>query len=197
MYIYGMNKWILIPLLVLLFSCNNEQKEEGRDSGFFPVLSYLNSQVAQVDTSLYRIVKITTVDEQSDTTYIKREDFRKEAADFLSIPDITQKKLKKDYKETELYDESLQSVILSYMPTEDDAEIRRQEVVIQPHQAETDQVTSIYIDRVMEQGKATVRKNMLWQVDRRFQVVTITQNSDGTEKIEKRQVIWNDHPSAE
>lgn len=197
MYIYGMNKWILISSVVLLFSCKNEQKEEGRDRGFFPVLTYLNSQVAHVDTSVYRIVKITTVGNQSDTTYIRREDFRKEAADFLSIPDITQKKLKKDYKETELYDESLQSVVLSYMPTEDDAEIRRQEVMIRPQQAENDQVTSIFIDRVMEQGTATVRKNMLWQVDRRFQIVTITQNSDGSEKIEKRQVIWNDHPSAE
>lgn len=192
-----MNKWILISPLVLLFSCKSEQKEEGQDSGFFPVLSYLKSQVAHVDTSLYRIVKITTVGDQSDTAYIKREDFRKEAADFLSIPDITQKKLKKEYKETELYDESLQSVILSYMPTEDDAEIRRQEVIIQPQQAENDQVKSIFIDRVMEQGKATVRKSMLWQVDHRFQVVTITQNSDGSEKIEKRRVIWNGHPSAE
>ena len=186
-----MKKWILIAPLVLLFSCKSEEKEEGRDSGFFPVLTYLKSQVAQVDTSVYSIIKITTVGNQSDTTYIKREDFRKEAADFLSIPDITQKKLKKDYKETELYDESLQSVILSYMPTEDDAEIRRQEVIIEPQQAETDQVKSIFIDRVMEQGKATVRKNMLWQVDNRFQVITRTKSGKEPEQIEKIQVIWN------
>ena len=89
-----MKKWILIAPLVLLFSCKSEEKEEGRDSGFFPVLTFLKSQVAQVDTSVYSIIKITTVGNQSDTTYIKREDFRKEAADFLSIPDITQKKVK-------------------------------------------------------------------------------------------------------
>jgi hypothetical protein len=49
----------------------------------------------------------------------------------------------------------------------------------------------------VENGDAVIRKNMLWQIDRRFQVVTITQNNDGTEKIEKLQVIWNDYPSAE
>jgi hypothetical protein len=49
----------------------------------------------------------------------------------------------------------------------------------------------------MEEGKTTVRKNMLWQVDKSFRVVTITQNRDGSEQIEKRQVVWNDHPSAE
>ena len=189
---------LLLPaLIVCLFSCKSEKEEETEETRFFPVLSYLNSQVAHVDTSLYRIIKITTVEKQSDTAYIPREEFRKAAADFLSIPDITKGSLKKDYKETELYDESIESVVLSYMPTEDGAEIRRQEVIIQPAQAETDQVKSIFIDRIIEQDKATVRKNMLWQVDRRFQVVTITQHSDGTEKIEKVQVIWNDHPSAE
>lgn len=181
--------------LPLLFSCKNGKEEEAKD--FFPVLSYLKSQVAHVDTSLFRIVKITTVGDRSDTAYIRREDFKKEAADFLSIPDITQKRLSSDYQETELYDESLGSVILSYMPTEEDAEIRRQEVVIEPNQAEGDKVKSIFIDRLIEEGKTTVRKNMLWQVDQRFRVVTITQNEDGTEKIEKLQVVWNGHPSAE
>lgn len=196
MYIYPMNKWLTVPLALLLFSCKSG-KEEAEGSDFFPVLAYIQSQVSHVDTSLYRIIKITTVGERSDTAYIRREDFRKEAADFLSIPDITKKGLKSDYKETELYDESLGSVILSYMPTEEDAEIRRQEVVIEPNEAEGDKVKSIFIDRLMNKGETTVRKNMLWQVDQRFRIVTITQNEDGTEKVEKLQVVWNDSPSAE
>lgn len=195
MYIYPMNKWFTVPLALALFSCKSGKEEEPKD--FFPVLSYLKSQVAHVDTSLYRIIRITTVGDRNDTAYIPREDFRKEAADFLAIPDITDKKLSRDYQETEIYDESLGSVILSYMPTEEDAEIRRQEVVIEPNQAEGDKVKSIFIDHQVEKGNTTVRKNMLWQVDQRFRVVTITQNQDGTEKVEKLQVVWNDTPSAE
>lgn len=197
MYIYPMNKWLTVPLVVLLFSCKGAKEKEGEGSDFFPVLTYLKSQVAHVDTSLYRIIKITTVGNRTDTAYIRREDFRKEASDFLSIPDITEKGFRSDYKEEELYDESMGSVILSYMPTEDDAEIRRQEVIIEPNQAEGDKVKSIFIDRLMDKGETTVRKNMLWQVDQRFRIVTITQNEDGTEKVEKLQVVWNDHPSAE
>jgi hypothetical protein len=192
-----MNKWLMAPLALLLFSCKNGKEDKDGNSDFFPVLSYLQSQVAHVDTSLYRIVKITTIGDRSDTIYLRREDFRKEAADFLSIPDITKKGLRSDYQETEMYDESLGSVILSYMPTEEDVEIRRQEVVIEPNMTEGDKVKSIFIDRMMEDGNATVRKNMLWQVDQRFRIVTITQNGDGTEKIEKLQVVWNDSPSAE
>jgi hypothetical protein len=197
MYIYPMNKWLTVSLALLFFSCKSGKEKEGGDSEFFPVLSYLKSQVAHVDTSLYRIIKITTVGDRNDTAYIRREDFRKEAADFLSIPDITQKGLKSDYEETEMYDESMGSVILSYLPTEEDAEIRRQEVIIEPNQAEGDQVKSIFIDRVVDEGKTTVRKSLLWQVDQRFRIVTITQNKDGAEKVEKLQVVWNDSPSAE
>ena len=192
-----MNKWILIPLILLLFSCKTKKKEEDVTAQFFPVLSFLKSQVAHVDTSLYRIIKITTVGSTTDTVYIPRENFKKEAKDFLAIPDITSEDLKEDYKETELYDESMQSVILSYLPTDEDAEIRRQEVIIQPSPQEGDKVKTIFIDRQMEEGKNSIRKNMLWQVDKRFQVTTITLARDGKEKVEKLQVIWNSHPSAE
>ena len=79
-----MKKWTFIPLLALIFTaCQSEKTEEGQEKTFFPVLSYLNSQVAHVDTSLYCIVKITTVGDKSDTVYLKREEFRKAAADFL------------------------------------------------------------------------------------------------------------------
>jgi hypothetical protein len=189
-----MNKWLIVPLALLLFSCKSGKEEETGGSDYFPVLSFIQSQVTHVDTSLYRIIKITTVNNHSDTAYIRREDFRREAADFLSIPDITKKDLRRDYKEVELYDESMGSVILSYMPKEEDAEIRRQEVVIEPNQTDGDKVKSIFIDRLMDKDKTTVRKNMLWQVDQRFRIVTITQNEDGTEKVEKLQVIWNDNP---
>lgn len=193
-----MNKWILATLaLTLLFSCKSENNKENNGKDFFPVLSFLKSQVAHVDTSLYRITKITTVGERTDTSYIRREDFRKEAADFLSLPDITRKGLRDDYKQTEWYDESLKSVILSYMPTNEDAEIRRQEVVIEPNPEQGDKVKSIFIDQVKENGKSTVRKNLLWQADRSFRVVTITETPNGTEQIEKREVIWNDYSPAE
>ena len=38
---------------------------------------------------------------------------------------------------------------------------------------------------------------MLWQVDKRFQVVTIRQKDNGPEQIETLEVIWNDFASAE
>ena len=83
-----MKKWLSIFFIAFLAGCNSENEEEDQNAQFFPVVSYLNSQVAHVDTSLYRIIKIVTVDGVSDTSYIPREQFRNEAKDFISIPDI-------------------------------------------------------------------------------------------------------------
>lgn len=195
MYIYPMNKWFLMALVAGLAACKSKAKSE--DVTFFPVRSFLQSQVAHVDTSLYRITKVVTVDSTADTTYINREDFRREAKDFLSIPDIASEDLKDDYTEAELYDESLQSVILSYTPKDPDAEILREEVIIQPGGGSADKVKTIYIDQLTRHGNNTIRKNLLWHVDRRFQVTTMTRRPNGSEIVEKVQVIWDGLPSAE
>ncbi len=82
-----------LSIFVCLYSCGGEKKP---DSKFFPALSFIKSQVAHVDTSLYRIIKIEKTDSVPDTTFIQRQEFRRYANDFLTIPDITIKKNKKE-----------------------------------------------------------------------------------------------------
>ncbi|HVE61936.1 MAG TPA: hypothetical protein VNA26_08955, partial [Chitinophagaceae bacterium] len=179
-----MNKYLLFFVAVGILSCKNKKEDEG-DKSFFPVLSFITSQVADVDTSVYPILKIVTVDSLSDTAYIKREEFRQYANDFLTMPDISEKKWNDGYNETKLYDEDLKRVILNYMPKDVNKEIRRQEVMIEPGQQSDDKVRTIIIDRVLTNEDSIVQKNMLWQVDKHFQVVTVTNKNNQPEKIQK------------
>src|SRR5688572_15520522 len=96
-----------------LLSCKNKEKEPGEKKSFISVLSLIEQQVAHVDTSLYSIVKIEFADSlHIDTTYIPREKFREVAADFLSIPDLSDPKVAAGYKEDPVqYDEMLNRVI--------------------------------------------------------------------------------------
>lgn len=185
-----MNKCLLFLVAISVLSCRSK-KEDEENKSFFPVLSFIKSQVAEVDTSVYPIFKIVTVDGLSDTVYIKREEFRQYANDFLTMPDISTKKWDDDYLETKLYDEDLKRVILNYMPKDVNEEIRRQEVMIEPGQQSEDKVRTIIIDRVVMNKDSTVQKNMLWQVDKHFQVVTVTNKKNQPEKIEKLKVVWN------
>lgn len=176
---------------ILIAGCNHKNKEE-ENNNFFPVLSFLKSQVKDIDTSVYPLMKIVTVDSVSDTSYIKREQFRAYANDFLSIPDISSKDLKDEYTETKLYDETLGRAVFTYLPKKPEAPIRREEVMIEPDNQTGGKVKSIFISRLINNKDSTVEKKMYWQVDKRFQIATIVQKPNEAEKVQVLQIIWND-----
>jgi HD superfamily phosphohydrolase len=177
---------------IILISCNNKSAEkEEENTEFFPVISFLKSQTAHVDTSLYNIIKIVTANNVSDTVYLKREQFRDNAKEFLTLPDLSGKNLKKKYTETEMYDEELKAVILNYSPNKGEGEIRRQEVLITPNEHTGDEVKSIFIDRLLDSKDSTVQKRMTWNVNKDFQIITIISKPDGSERVETLKVIWN------
>ena len=74
-----------------------------------------------------------------------------------------------------MFDETFNRVILTYLPVNPDKEeIQRQEVLIKPDPS-GDKVTNIIIDNVINNQDSSVQKNMLWQIDKSFQVTTIRQ----------------------
>ncbi|MBD0276655.1 MAG: hypothetical protein ICV81_01640 [Flavisolibacter sp.] len=182
----------VISMVVLMYSCKSKNKSKNENDGFFPVISFIQSQVAQIDTSVYPLLKIVKRDTLIDSSYIKREEFRTYAQDFLTLPDIASKKLQDKYTETKMYDESLNSVMLDYTATDPEAEVRREEVIIEPDAQRGDQVKTIYIDRLMNKGDSMVQKRLMWRVNKRFQVVTIVQKQGQPDKVETMEVVWND-----
>jgi hypothetical protein len=192
-----MKKNIFFFLLSSLFivSCKNNKTNEEKDAAFFPVLSFIKSQVAHVDTSLYRIIKIVKKDSTADTSYLKREDFREAAKDFLSIPDISSEELRDDYTETKLFIEDLDQVALNYMPKEPNKEITRQEVMIKAG-SDGDKVQSIFINRIINNRNGSTQKILFWEVDKQFRIITLTQLPDSPETKETIEVKWNDFSSS-
>jgi hypothetical protein len=186
--------YLLLIGALLILSCKNKKTNPQDESSFFPVLSFIKSQVAHVDTSVYRIIKVVKTDSTFDTTYLKREEFREAAKDFLSIPDISSDELKDDYTETKLFIQDLGQVALSYMPKKPGKEITRQEVMIKPD-GDGDKVQSIFINRINNSKKESVHKILFWEVDKQFKIVTLTQLPDQPEKTETVEVIWNNFPS--
>jgi hypothetical protein len=186
----------LAALFLILESCRSREAQEGGETGFFPVASYLQSQVRHVDTSVYSIVRISKTHGLTDTTYLKREDFKAAAQDFLSLPDLTQKKLRTRYTETKLYDEDLKKVVLSYAPKDkaDGNVIMRQDVLIEPDAGAGDQVQTIYVETIAGNSDSTVQKRMTWNVSGRFQVITIINKKNAPEAIRTTEVTWRGQP---
>lgn len=175
-----------VLLTILLVSCKGKKEDPAEKGGSFPVLSFIQSQVAHVDTSLYSITKIITVDSTSDTSYIKREDFRREAQEFLELPDIAAKKLVDDYTEEKTFDPLLNQAVLVYTAKEEDAAVRKEQVYIEPDSGDGDKVKTFIIDREAEGGS----KTLVWNVDSYFQIINRVAGADGRETIKVTKVVW-------
>lgn len=190
-----MNKILTGLICVLcLAACKNNQQDNS-DSQFFPVLSFLKSQAKHIDTSLYRIVKVETIDSSSTTSYIKREEFKDYAKDFLEMPDISSGKWKDDYEETKMFDDAINNVILTYTTKEEDNEVRREDVLLEPiNTSGNSEVKTVIVNKIKSAGDSTVEKNMIWYVNKRFTIITKVQKNNQPEKIKKLEVIWNDFP---
>ncbi len=185
---------LLIPVFALALVSSCKQKETEPKEDFFPVLSFLKSQVAKVDTSLNSIRKYVIVDSlTTDTLYIPREQFRDIARDFLQIPDLSESKYKDRYVEEKIFDEMLNSVLLTYTPIKPEKEqIQRQEVMIRPGPSE-DKITNIIINLSVDTKDSSVQKRMLWKVDQGFQVTTTRQLAGQPEMIRTEKVIWGEN----
>src|ERR1700741_1812958 len=94
--------FLAFTTLVLFLSdaCKQKKKEKPAEDRFFPVLSFVKSQVAHIDTSLYSIRRLVYVDStRTDTQFVKREQFRELASDFLGLPDLSDSKFEDRYIE--------------------------------------------------------------------------------------------------
>lgn len=187
---------IFLCLATAIVSCKHKKKPNNpnSDGAFFPVVSFIRGQVKDIDTSLYRIIKIETIDNRTDTEFIKREDFKNYAKDFTNLPDISSDKLKDDYEEIKTYDDVLKSIILTYTTNVKDNEIQKEDVMIDPEPDENgnSRVKSIIIDEWPNHGDTVIHKNLLWQANKRFLIVTKIDAPRSPEKITRLEVVWND-----
>jgi hypothetical protein len=88
-------------------------------------------------------------------------------------------------------------VVITYTPKDEDMEIIRQDIIIQPNPELGDQVETIYIERILSNDDSTVQKKMTWEVEKGFQILSIIQNKDGAETIKNKAVSWTNSRSAE
>lgn len=188
-----MKKLTLFSVLLVcstLYRCKT--KENKKEEGFFPVLSFIKSQVSHVDTSLYQIMKLVSVDSTWDTSYIKREEFRSYANDFLNLPDLADKSVSVKYNESKFFDASLNRAIITYTPKDKASEqVQREEITIEPNPENGDRVKNIIIDQLVPAKDSTVTKRMLWTVNENFQVTTIVQKPGREDSTQTLRITWH------
>lgn len=189
-----MKKWTgSFLIFILIIACNNKKKEIKDTSSYFPVRSFLQNQVSELDSSLFRFIKIETKNGIADTNDISREEATRYAGEFLAIPDITNPELGSDYTEMSNYDSAMGRVIMSYTAYDKkDVEVVKQDVTVLPgFGAVEDEVKTIYIEKISSDNDIITEKKMLWNMDRFFHIRTIKQDKNSPEQVHDIKIVWN------
>ena len=187
-----MNRFLFASFLSLcLMGCKSKKKNDTPVANFF-VSDYIKGQVAMLDTMHRPFVKIETLNQKHDTASITAAEAKVLAKDFLDLPDISSDKFRDDYEVSHLYDDLQEAFIFTYT-TKEAHPVQREDVTVepQPNAKGQNDIRSVYADYWMNEDKASVRKNMLWQADKSFQITTTTDAPGTAQTIKRITVIWN------
>ena len=92
-----MKNYLFISALITILFAACKEKKEAKQELPISVLSIIKGQLNHLDTSLYGIIKYETAYNTTDSTYLKRDEIRKFAAPFLSLPEIADKNYYENY----------------------------------------------------------------------------------------------------
>lgn len=184
------NIFILLAFLSIGFSSCEEKKEKSNEP-VISAISIIKGQLNHLDTSFYQISKIETIDGKADTAYLKREEVRGLASDFLSLTDISQKDYSENYIEERLIDEGQNTLSITATAKNEQQEIQKQIIIIPLDEFASGKVESIYIDRSVQIKDSSIQQKLFWQIGQYFQVGSIIQKGSAPEIIHIRKVKWD------
>ena len=185
-----MKNYLFIPALIaILFAASKEKKETNQEPPI-SVLSIIKGQLNHLDTSLYGITKYETADNTTDTTYPTRDEIRKIAAPFLTLPEIADKNYYKNYTEERLIDAQQETLNITSTAKDENAEIQKQIIVITLADVSSGKVQSVFIDRYVSSKDSTVEQKLFWEIDQYFSIGSIIEKENQPEKTRFTKLVW-------
>jgi len=183
------NYLTIAALIAILFTACKGKKEVKQESPI-SVLSIIKGQINHLDSSLYGITKFETDGNTTDTTYLKREEIRKFAAPFLSLPEIADKNYYENYTEERLIDAQQETLNITSTAKNENTEIQKQIIVITLSDVSNGKVQSIFIDRYIPSKDSTIEQKLFWEMDKYFSIGSIIEKENKPEKTRFTKVVW-------
>jgi len=156
----------------------------------FPVTSFLKAQLRSLDTLPVTPLQLITEGGKKDSTWLKREDIRKNATPFLS-PEIDSGTMYSLFTEKSFLDQTINAFTFSYDPKEklpDSIHLTHWDVYMNP---ETKSIQRIYMVKEMNEGNQTVTTQLTWLVNKWYSIRTITEIQGHEAQVKEEKMIWD------
>jgi|SRR5688572_5710328 len=185
-----MKNYLISPTLIVILFASCKEKKEANQEAPISALSIIKGQLNHLDTTLYGITKYETADNTTDTTYLTRDEIKKVAAPFLSLPEIADKNYYENYTEERLIDAQQETLNITSTAINENAEIQKQIIVIALADVSSGKVQSVFIDRYIPSKDSTVEQKLFWEIDQYFSIGSIIEKVNQTEKTRFTKVVW-------
>ena len=193
-----------IPVLLLfpfvIFSCSEKKPQEQVNEGytdttvqkdFFPVTSFLEGQILEMDSLPITPLRLITINDKTDSQWIKREKAKMLLQPFLS-PVIAENNLTKFFKENKFNDQTINAITLMYTPSgniPDSIPLQTWTIYVDPqHQ----KVSKIFIVKNSRQDNQDIIQQLIWETGKFASITDLAKMPDGNTKVIKQEkIIWD------
>lgn len=179
---------IAAVISLIFYDCQSSSQDNSPTQDFFPIGSFIKSQLRNLDTLPLAVIKYTTIRGITDTMVVEKIAFRKLAEEFMA-PDIASPELHNSYTETSFIDATLGTMTLTYKARDRDLIIRRADVLLNREKGD---VQSVYIEKAIENNDSTRIDKILWTTDRNCQVSELVYYKNGPEHVVVTRYVWDD-----
>ena len=184
---------LLLLVLVLVFgkctsngNTSSNIKNSDDSLHIFPVTSFLKGQLKMIDTLPLTPLKTISENGKTDSSWLKREDIRKNATPFLT-PVIDSASMFPFFTEKSFLDQTINAYTFSFDPKiklPDSIHLTHWDVYMDP---QTNEISRIYM--VKENGDTTTQ--LTWLVNKWYSIRKIIQKPGKEAEIKEEKMTWD------
>lgn len=186
-------------LLVVFFSigCHSDKNtgtinisSSPEKQSILPVTSFLKGQLLEIDSLPVTPLRIVTSNGKSDSTWLKRNDIRINAAPFLT-PQIDSVTMHSLFSEKSFFDQTINEYTFSYDPKvklPDSLHISHWDVYMDP---QTNSITRVYMVKEKKENSINYTTQLTWVVNKWYSIRTIKEEEGKEPKINEVKMIWD------
>jgi hypothetical protein len=191
--------WIVLLFSWSIIACKNKNQSKPPESGtvpnenesksYLPIASFINEDIRNVDAFAAGILLRTKNGQKTDSLFIKPEEFKNLAREFLTS-DLDSAIFSNEFSEESIADQATQTINFIYTSANDKTILRKAIVYVTTSQS-TDKVSRIYMEKENKSGDTTIKQKLTWKIKQYFIITEIRQTSQGFNSVITRKATWD------
>ncbi len=156
---------------------------------YFPVLDFLQSEIAYVDSFPLKIMKYTVINGKTDSLQITSAIF-KQLANASLPPGLDSASLEKKFRENSFMDQTTGKLTFTYSTKDTANGLKRVDVLASPDMG-FDKVKSIYLESTGKDGDMGVTEKIFWKTRESFTVIRVYQPQNQPSYNTQLKLTWD------